>query len=137
MHGKMSCKLESLQHFKNLSISLNMIFLYVCIWEYLELSNSPSTGLQTLDSLQFSSVIQSCLSLCNPMDCSTSGFPFYHQLPELLKLMSIQSLRPSNSLILCHILLLLSSIFPSIREFQRTKRHCEIKTAFDTRLSTE
>ena len=33
--------------------------------------------------LQFSSVTQSCLTLCNPMDCSTPGFPVHHQLPEL------------------------------------------------------
>ena len=34
-------------------------------------------------SVQFSSVTQSCPILCNPMDCSTPGFPVYHQLPEL------------------------------------------------------
>ena len=33
--------------------------------------------------VQFSSVAQSCPSLCNPMDCSTPGFPVHHQLPEL------------------------------------------------------
>ena len=33
--------------------------------------------------LQFSSVAQSCLTLCNPMDYSTPGFPVHHQLPEL------------------------------------------------------
>ena len=32
---------------------------------------------------QFSSVGQSCLTLCNPMDCSTPGIPVHHQLPEL------------------------------------------------------
>ena len=32
---------------------------------------------------QFSSVAQSCSTLCNPMDCSMPGFPVYHQLPEL------------------------------------------------------
>ena len=32
---------------------------------------------------QFSSVTQSCPTLCNPMDCSTLGFPVHHQLPEL------------------------------------------------------
>ena len=32
---------------------------------------------------QFSSVAQSCLTLCNPMDCSAPGFPVHHQLPEL------------------------------------------------------
>ena len=32
--------------------------------------------------IQFSSVAQSCLTLCDPMDCSTPGFPVHHQLPE-------------------------------------------------------
>ena len=34
-------------------------------------------------SIQFSSVAQSCLTFCNPMDCSTPGFPVHHQLPDL------------------------------------------------------
>ena len=34
-------------------------------------------------SLQFSLVAQSCPTLCDPVDCSTSGFPVHHQLPEL------------------------------------------------------
>ena len=34
-------------------------------------------------SVQFSSVAQSCLTLCNPLNCSTPGFPVHHQLPEL------------------------------------------------------
>ena len=33
-------------------------------------------------SLQFNSASQSCLTLFNPMDCSTSGFPVHYQLPE-------------------------------------------------------
>ena len=45
------------------------------------------------------------------------GFPVHHQLPEVLKLMSIESVMPSNHLILCHPLLLLPSIFLSIRVF--------------------
>ena len=52
-----------------------------------------------------------------PMDCSTPGFPILHHLPELLKLMSIELVMPSNHLILCCTLLLLPSIFPSIRIF--------------------
>ena len=36
-----------------------------------------------LDSVQFSSVTQSCLTFCDPMDCSTPGFLVHHQLPEL------------------------------------------------------
>jgi len=34
------------------------------------------------EKFQFSSVTQSCLTLCDPMDCSTPGLPVYHQLPE-------------------------------------------------------
>ena len=70
-----------------------------------------------LIQLQFSSVIQSRPLLCNPMDCSTLGFPVYHQLPEIVKFMSIRLAMPSNHFILCHPHLLLSSIFPSIRVF--------------------
>ena len=51
------------------------------------------------------------------MDCSTPGFPVHHQLQSLLKLTSIQSVMPSNHLILCGLLLLLPSVFPSIRVF--------------------
>ena len=36
-----------------------------------------------VNSIQFSSVIQLCPTLCNLMDCSTPGFPVYHQLPDL------------------------------------------------------
>ena len=64
---------------------------------------------------QFSSVSQSCPTLCDPMDCSTPGLPVHHQLPEFNQLMSIESVMPSNHLILCRPLLLLPSIFPSIR----------------------
>ena len=32
--------------------------------------------------VQFSSVAQSCLTLCHPVDCSTPGFPVHHQLPQ-------------------------------------------------------
>ena len=47
------------------------------------------------------------------MDCSMPGFPVHCQL----KLLSIESVMPFNHLILCHPLLLLPSIFPSIRVF--------------------
>ena len=45
------------------------------------------------------------------------GFPVHHQLPELAQIMSIQSVMPSNHLIFCHPLLLLPSVFLSIRVF--------------------
>ena len=53
------------------------------------------------------------------MDCSTTGFPAHHNSWSLLKLMSIESVMPSNHLILCHPLLFLSLIFPSIRVFSK------------------
>ena len=68
-------------------------------------------------SVQFSSVAQSCLTLCNPMNCSTPGLPVHHKLLESTKPMSIVLVMPSNHLILCRPLLLLPSIFPSIRVF--------------------
>ena len=51
------------------------------------------------------------------MDCSTPDFLSFTISPSLLKLMSIESVMPSNYLILCGRLLLLPSIFPSIRVF--------------------
>ena len=66
---------------------------------------------------QFSSVTQSCLTLCDPMDCSTPGLPVHHQLPESTQTHAHESVMPSNHLILCCPLLLLPSIFPIIRVF--------------------
>ena len=68
--------------------------------------------------VQFSSVTQSCPTLCNPKDRSTPGFPVHHQLPEF-KLTSFESVMPSSHLSLCHTLLLPPSIFPSIRVFSK------------------
>ena len=58
------------------------------------------------------------------MDCRTPGFPVHHQLPDLLKIMSIESVMPSNHPILCCPLLLLPSIFPSIRGFSNESVLC-------------
>ena len=67
---------------------------------------------------QFSSVAQSCPTICDPMNRSTPGLPVHHQLLwNLPKTMSIESVMPSSHLILCHPLLLLPSIFPSIMIF--------------------
>ena len=45
--------------------------------------HSSSAVTQSLSSVQFSTVTQLCPTLCNPIDCSTSGFPVHHQLPEV------------------------------------------------------
>ena len=78
----------------------------------------PDTVLQSRNqsSLQFSSVAQSCPTLCDPMDCSMPGLPVHHQLPEFTQTHvhrvgdAIQPSHPLSSL-------LLLSIFPSIRVF--------------------
>ena len=62
------------------------------------------------------SVIQLCPTLCNPRDCSQASLSFTSSW-NLLKLMSIESVMPSNHIILCRPLLLLPSIFPRIRIF--------------------
>ena len=68
------------------------------------------------DKSSISSVVQTCLTLCDPMDCSMPGLPVHHKLPEFTQIMSIESVMPSNHLILCHPLLLPSN-FPTIRVF--------------------
>ena len=65
----------------------------------------------------FSSVAQLCPTLCDPMNRSTPGLPVHNQLLEFTKLMFIESVMPSNLLILCCPLLLLPPIPPSIRVF--------------------
>ena len=77
-----------------------------------------------INSIQFSSVTQLCLTLCNPMNCSMPGLPVHHQLQESTQTMSIESVMPSNHLILCHPLLLLPSIFPSIKVFSNESAPC-------------
>ena len=70
------------------------------------------------------SVAQTCPTLCDPMDCSTPGFPVLPISWSLLKLMSIESVMPSNHLILRHPLLILPSFFPSIRVFSNELALC-------------
>ena len=70
------------------------------------------------------SVAHSCPTLCEPMNCSTPGLPVHHQLRSLPKLMSIESVMPSNHLILCRPLLPSPSIFPSIRVFSNESALC-------------
>ena len=72
----------------------------------------------------FCSVVQSCPTLCSPMDRSTPGLPSITNSWSPPKLMSIESVMPSNHLIPCCPLLLLPSIFPSIRVFTNESALC-------------
>ena len=68
-------------------------------------------------SFQFNSVAQLCPTLCDPMNHSMPGRPTITNSRSPPKPMSIKSVMSSNHLILCRPLLLLPSIFPSIRVF--------------------
>ena len=94
----------------------------------------------------FSSAQFSCSVMSNSLtphgDCSPPGFLSITSSQSLLKLMSIASVMPSNQLILCRALLLLPSIFPSIRVFSnesalriRWSKHWSF--SFNTSLSKE
>ena len=68
-------------------------------------------------SVQFSSVTQSCTTLCDPMDCSTPVLPVHHQFPECTQIhvhRVSDAIQPSHPL---SSLLLQPSIFPRIRVF--------------------
>ena len=54
-----------------------MIFVFLCLTYFTQYGNL------WVHPVQFSSVAQSCLTLCDPMECSTLGLPVHHQLPEL------------------------------------------------------
>ena len=66
--------------------------VYVCVYIYIfatvigkdkpELAKKTAQFLSTFKGFQFSSVTQSCPTLCDPMNCSTPGLPVHHQLPE-------------------------------------------------------
>ena len=75
-------------------------------------------------SVQFSSVIQSCLTICDPVNHSTPGLPVHHRFPESTQTCVHEPVMPSNHLILCHPLLLLPSIFPNIRVFSNESALC-------------
>ena len=58
--------------------------IYFCDMPLNVIHKNPSPSLYSINmsSVQFSSVAQSCPTLCNPMNCSTPGLPVHHQLPE-------------------------------------------------------
>ena len=58
------------------------------------------------------------------MNHSTHGLPVHHQLPESTQTHAIESVMPSNHLILCRLFLLLTSIFPSIKVFSNESAVC-------------
>ena len=87
------------------------------MYHFLDLFLDTLYFFDVVQSVQFSSVAQSCPALCDPMNCSTPGLPVHHQLQEFTQTHVNWSVMPSSHLILCCSLLLLSPIPPSIRVF--------------------
>ena len=75
-------------------------------------------------NIQFSSVTQSCPTLCNPWTAARQASLSITNYRSLLKLMSIESVIPSNHRFLCRPLLLSPSIFPRIRVFSNESTLC-------------
>ena len=75
-------------------------------------------------SVQFSSVAQSCLTPCDPMNSSIPGLPVHHELLEFTQAHVHRSVIPPSHIILCRPLLLLPSILPSIRVFSNESALC-------------
>ena len=92
------------------------------------MASGPITSWQidgeTVETVQFCSVAQSCPTLCDPMNCSTPGSLSVTNSRSPPKHMSIKSVMPSNHLILCCPLLLMPSMFPSIRVFSNESALC-------------
>ena len=80
--------------------------------------------LDTICLHQFSSVAQLRPTLCDPMNLSTPGLPVHRHLLELPQTHVHESVMPSSHLILCHPLLLLPSIPPSIIVFSNESTLC-------------
>ena len=94
----------------HMNIYMYTMYMYMCIYIQIPVC------IYMYICIKFSSVTQSCLTLCDRMNCSTTGLPVPHQLPEYTQPMSIELVMPFNHLILC-LPHLLPAIFPSIRVF--------------------
>ena len=100
----MLCDGAHLKHFKWVSVKILMIKMYLENWD--EIYAYGLVG----------SVAQSCLTV-TPWATARQASLSITYSQSLLKLLSIELVMPSNHLIVCRPLLLLASIFPSIRVF--------------------
>ena len=101
--------------------SISLILLYAIRWLWNSKSDSVKMPLSFILSRYIQcccwSVAQSCPTLCDPVDCSTPGFPVFHHLLELAQTHVHRVGDAINHLVLCCPLLLLPSVFLSIRVF--------------------
>ena len=99
-------------------ICVNLFLIYYFI--YLYISFYPNLIFYWLSSVWS----QSCPTPCNYMNLSTAGLPVHHHSQSLPEAISVESVMPSSHLILCHPLLLLPLIFPSIRVLSNESALC-------------
>ena len=106
---------------KLMSLLFNMLSMFVIVFlprsKHLLISQLQSPSAVIFSSVEFRSVAQSCPTLCNPLDCSSQAPLSFTISQSLFRLMSIELMVLFNHFILCCPLLLLPSIFPSIRVF--------------------
>ena len=89
---------------------MKVVLQISCVLRQLQLSSVQSLSRVQLFATPWTAARQNSLSIINSLN--------------LLKLLSIESVMPSNQLILCHLLLLLPSIFPNIRAFSNESTLC-------------
>ena len=97
--------------------------------EDIQMANKNMKRCSTSLIIQFSSVTQSCLTLCDPWNAAHQASLSITNSWSLLKLKSIKLVMPSNRLNRCCPFLLLPSIFPSIRvlmQIKTTRHHCTL-----------
>ena len=99
-----------------MSIANKFIYVFMPVWMYYKLY-FVKKNCRCL-------VTQSFLTLCDPWTAACQASLSFTVFQNLFKFMSIDSMMPSNHLILCHPLLLLSSVFPSIRVFSNESALC-------------
>ena len=103
------------------------------IWDLSSPNRDPVPGARPTPALEgevlttgccYCSVAKSCLTLCRPWTAAHQASLSLTISWSLLKVMSIESVKPSNHPICCHTLLLLPSIFPSIRVYSNESALC-------------
>ena len=106
---------QELQHARSFVLSF-LTFLSLLVAPEMLLPKSVPRGHLPDKIVLLKGPVDQSSSLCKYCRCCVS-FPVLYYQPEFAKLTSIESVMPSNHLILCHLLILLPSIFPSIRVF--------------------
>ena len=112
--------------FELVTLLPGMIFIFL-LFKSAQISVSqvgfPGGSLGTGDWSYCCSTAKSCPTLCDPMGCSTPGYPVLHCLLELVQI-HVYWVSDHQTISFCHLLLLLPSIFPNIRVLSNESALC-------------